>query len=127
MELNSSIIKLIHIVNDEPVIMVLWSSFGMFLCFILLVIILKIIQKLGLGNYFDNTFNLISGVMLFSCVLGSLTQILLLLSNVSGLRMFFIWLAMFMIYSVFTFLNQKMIIKWMADLIKATPITKQVQ
>lgn len=115
MELNSS---LINIINDEPVIMVLWSTFGIFLCFILLVVTLKIVQKIGLGNYFGNTFNLISGVMLFSCVLGSITQILLLFSEVSGLRMFFIWLSMFMTYLVFAFLNKKIIIKLMSELIK---------
>ena len=126
MEYNSSIINLIQKINDEPVMMVLWSSFGIFLCFILLVVILKIIQKLGLGNYFGNTFTVISGVMLFSCVLGSVTQILLFMCEVSGLRMFFIWIIMFMTYLVFAFLYKKIIIKWMSELVKAIPMTKQV-
>lgn len=114
MEFNSSMLNLIQKINDEPVIMVLWSSFGIFSCFILLVVILKIIQKLGLGNYFGNTFTILSGVLMFSCTLGFITQILLLFSDVSGLRMFFIWIVMFMTYSVFAFLNKKMIIKWMS-------------
>lgn len=125
MEYNFSIIDLIQKVNDEPVMMVLWSSFGIFSCFILMVVVLKVIQKLGLGNYFGNTFTVISGVMLFSCVLGSVTQILLFMCQVSGLRMFFIWIVMFMTYLVFTFLNKKMIIKWMPGSVKATPTTKR--
>jgi hypothetical protein len=115
MEFNSSMVNLIQEINDEPIIMVLWSTFGVFLCFILLVVILKIIQKLGLGNYFGNTFTVLSGVLMFSCALGFITQMLLLFSEVSGLRMFFIWIVMFMTYLVFAFLNKKMIIKWMSE------------
>lgn len=103
--------------NDEPAFMVIWSAFGIFLCFGLLVAILKIIQKLGLGNYFGNTFTILTVVILISWTLGSITQILLFFSEVSGLRMFFIWIVMFMTYLVFAFLNKKMIIKGM-DLLK---------
>ena len=125
MVLNFNIINLLQQINNEPVIMVLWSSFGMFLCFIALALVLKIIQKLGFGNYFGNTFYLLSATILFSCVLGSITQILLLLSDVSGLHMFFIWLAMFTTYCFFILFNKKMITKWLSTLVNANQVAKQ--
>ncbi len=115
MELNSSMINLIHEINDEPAFMIVWSAFGFFLCFGLLVAILKIIQKLGLGNYFGNTLTVSLIVVMVSWSLGSITQILLFFSGASGLRMFFIWIVMFMTYLVFAFLNKKMIVKLMSD------------
>ncbi len=114
MEFNSSMLNIIQKINDDPAIMIIWSSFGVISCFILLCVILKIIQKLGLGNYHGDTFNILCAVLLFSCVLGSLTQIILFNFDVSGLRMFFIWMVMFMTYLVFGFLYKKMIIKWMS-------------
>ena len=113
MEFNSNMVNLTQAITDEPIIMFLWSTFGIFLCFGLLVGILKIIQKLGLGNYFGNTFTVLTVVILISWALGSITQVLLFFNEVSGLRMFFIWIVMFMTYSVFAFLNKKMIIKGM--------------
>lgn len=125
MAFNFNIINLLQQINKEPVLMVLWSSFGMFLCFIVLVVVLKMIQKLGFGNYFGNTFILLSATILFSCVLGSITQTLLLFSEVSGLHMFFIWLAMFATYFIFIVSNKKIITKWLSTLVNANRVAKQ--
>ncbi len=120
MEFNSSMVNLIQEINDDPAIMIL-LTFGVILCLFLLVGILIVIQKLGLGNYFGlgnysaNTFTVFFVVIFFSCWLGFITQLLLLSSGVSGLRMFFIWIVMFMTYLVFAFLNKKMIIKLMSS------------
>ena len=119
MELNSNQLNMTDLMDSLPAIVVAWSTFGMLLCLLLMSLLMKGLKKIGLRNYFENTYIILSSVMLASFLVGSLTQIILLTNEVSGLHMFFIWIVMFMTYLIFGLLNKKMILKMIST---QTPI-----
>lgn len=108
MELNSNLIDVIQYVELKPYVMVVWSTLGVCILIFLLLIPMYILQKLGIKNF----FTLLIGATFISLVMGFITQIFFLLTDVSGLKMLLIWGVMFCINLVFVFTHQKYILKW---------------
>ena len=110
---NYSFIDLARIVNDNPLSMVLWSAFGVPLIVFIVSMLLIILRKLKIRNAFKtDTLLLIFSLVIITWVMGFITQIIMLFTQVSGLRMLIIWIVMLICYMGFLLFNKKMIIKW---------------
>lgn len=115
MELNFSFIDLLKAIDREPIFMVMWAAFGVFFTIFLLMIPMYIFRKLGVSAYFKTGFGILIGTILISWIIGFISQIILLFSDVSGIRMLLIWIIMFVTYLVFCVFNKKAILKWVNE------------
>lgn len=115
---NFDFIHLLEIVEDQPVLMVFWAAFGMFFGTLILFVPFMILRKLNKKVKIENSLGLVTSVLLLCWVIGFVTQIILFFSGVSGIKLFFIWIAMLFTYVAFGLSNKKMILKWGNTVIK---------
>lgn len=115
MELNFSFIDLLKVIDEEPIFMVMWAAFGVFFTIFLLMIPMYIFKKLGISAYFETAFGILTGAILISWITGFISQMILLFSDVSGIRMLLIWIIMFVTYLMFCIFNKKTILKWINE------------
>jgi hypothetical protein len=71
-----------------------------------------ILRKRNKKVKIENSIELVTSVLLLCWIIGFVTQIILFFSGVSGIKLFFIWIAMLLTYVVFGIFNKKMILKW---------------
>ncbi|OQP58581.1 hypothetical protein [Niastella populi] len=126
MELSFDFISILETIERQPVYVVFWAAFGMFFCSIVLFVPVIILRKLNKTAKIDNGIGLVASILLLCWIIGFVTQMILFFSGVSGIKLFFIWMAMFLTYVVFGVFNKNMILKWSATLTKtnksATPV-----
>lgn len=115
---NFDFIHLLEIVEDKAVLMIFWAAFGMFFSMLILFIPFMILKKLNKKVKMRNSLGFFTSIFLLCWIVGFVTQIILFFSGVSGIKLFFIWLAMLLTYVVFGLVNKKMILKWCHTVIK---------
>lgn len=103
MELNSSIIQFLNLVNEEPVFIVFGVAFGMPL---FMFVYAMTISKLYRKAYFSTTLNIIVFTTLGGTwLLGFILMMLLFFSNVSGIKLFIILILLFVFILIFVLIN----------------------
>ena len=113
MEFNSKLIYLISEIDKNPIFMVMWAAFGIFLSFFILLIPIIFLRKIGIQNKrIEDSLAVVTGIIMISWILGFISQMILLFTGVRGLKMLIIWIIMFFTVSAFTIANKKMILKW---------------
>ncbi len=113
MVLNFNIIDLAKLVEEEPVFMVMWSAFGVPLFVLFVAMFLIFLRKLGLRKAFGpNAQVLLASLITITWLMGFITQMIMLFTQVSGLRMLIIWIVMLLCYAGFLLFNKKVVIKW---------------
>lgn len=105
-------ISILETVEQQPVYMVFWAAFGMFFSALVLFIPFIFLRKLNNTAKIESGIGLAVSILLLCWIIGFVTQIVLFFSGVSGIKLFFIWITMFLTYMVFGVSNKKMILKW---------------
>lgn len=111
-------ISVLEVLEQHPEYMVFWAAFGIFFSALILFIPVIILRKLTKMTKMENGIGLAVSALMICWIVGFVTQILLFFSGVSGIKLFFIWIVLFLTYVVFTILNKKMILKWSHTLTK---------
>jgi hypothetical protein len=106
------VVSILETMEQQPVYMVFWAAFGMFFSTLVLFIPFIILRKLYKTAKIENGIGLVVSILLLCWIIGFVTQMILFFSGVSGIKLFFIWIAMFLTYAVFGVFNKKMILKW---------------
>lgn len=110
---NYSFIDLAHLVEQNPLAMVLWAAFGLPFALFALSMLLTLLRKVKLRKAFKtDTLLLLISLILIIWIMGFTTQIIMLFAQVSGLRMMLIWIIMVICYFGFIIFNRKMVLKW---------------
>ncbi|MDR7208346.1 hypothetical protein [Flavobacterium piscis] len=112
------LISVLEALEQHPEYMVIWAAFGIFFSALVLFIPVIILRKLNKTVKIENAIGLAVSALMICWIVGFVTQILLFFSGVSGIKLFFIWIVLFLTYVVFTILNKKMILKWSHTLTK---------
>ena len=118
MEFNFDFISILEAIERQPVYVVFWAAFGMFFCTVTLFVPLMFLRKLNKTAKIGNGIRLVVSILLLCWIIGFVTQMILFFSGISGIKLFFIWMAMFLTYVVFGIFNKNMILKWSATLTK---------
>ncbi len=118
MEFNFDFISILEAIERQPVYVVFWAAFGMFFCTVTLFVPLMFLRKLNKTAKIGNGIRLVVSILLLCWIIGFVTQMILFFSGISGIKLFFIWMAMFLTYVVFGIFNKNMILKWSAALTK---------
>ena len=110
---NFSFIDLALLAEQKPLLMVMWSAFGVPLAAFVVGMLLVMLRKLKIRSAFKtDTLLLLLSLITITWLVGFLTQIVMLFTQVSGLRMLIIWIIMLICYLGFILFNKKMILKW---------------
>lgn len=117
------LISILETIERQPVYVVFWAAFGMFFCTFVLFVPLMILRKLNKTAKIEKGIGLVVSILLLCWIIGFVTQMILFFSGVSGIKLFFIWMAMFLTYVVFGVFNKKMILKWSTTLTKTNKST----
>ena len=96
--------------------MVLWAAFGVPLFMLALTLPFYILRKLGLYEFMKPFYSVIYLSLGISWILGFITLMVLYFSEVSGIRMFLIWILMFLTYFVFSVFNRNMLNRWVDEI-----------
>ena len=113
MELTFNFIDLARLVEEKPAHVVTWAAFGLPLVILVISLFLSLLTKLKIRKAFkEDTLILVSSLIAILWLLGFITQMIFLFTEVSGLRMLIIWIVMAICYSAFVLFNSNMIIKW---------------
>jgi hypothetical protein len=101
--------------TEQPALMVVWAAFGVPLTLLLCLIPDIILRKIGLP--------LPGGLQRFFYTGGAITwltgfvvMMVLLFSDISGIRMLLIWCLMYLFYSLFCIFYDRPLRKWMDSL-----------
>ena len=110
---NYSFIDLANMIEDNPVSMVIWSAFGVPFAVLLVAMFLKILRTLHIRKPFTTDTQLLLTLLIaITWIIGFITQIVMLFTQVSGLRMMLIWIIMVICYTGFLLFNRRMVLKW---------------
>lgn len=113
MAFSSNFIFILEMLEDNPVIMVLWAAFGIFFSSLVLFAPLIIfLRKISVKDKAEDFIGLVTSILFICWIVGFITQMILFFSGIPGIKLFFIWISMFLTYVVFGIFNQKMILKW---------------
>ncbi|HEX9601253.1 MAG TPA: hypothetical protein VF985_07185 [Mariniflexile sp.] len=118
MGFSFDVVSILETIEQQPVYMVFWAAFGVFFSLLALFFPFMILKKINRMAKMENSVGLIVSIVLLCWIIGFITQIILFFSGVSGIKLFFIWIAMFLTYMVFGVFNKKMILKWSNTIIK---------
>ena len=119
MELTFNFIDLARLVEEKPAHVVTWAAFGLPLVILVISLFLSLLTKLKIRKAFkEDTLILVSSLIAILWLLGFITQMIFLFTEVSGLRMLIIWIVMVICYSAFVLFNSNMIIKWANNISK---------
>ena len=110
---NYSFIDLAKMVEDNPISMVMWSAFGVPFTVFIVSMLLKILRTLHIRKAFkEDTLLLLLSLVTITWIMGFITQMIMIFTQVSGLRMMLIWIIMVLCYTGFLLFNRKMVLKW---------------
>lgn len=118
MEFSFKLYDFIREIEVNRHYMVMWAAFGVPALMLALCLPLYIIRKIGLDKYLSGSYTVIFSSLGVTWILGFITMIILFFTEVSGIRMFMIWVLMFLTYLVFCAFNYKMLSKWLIELSK---------
>lgn len=110
MELPFNSIEIIQNIDREPSLLVAFAAFHPIALLLVLLLPLWILKKTGLYTPRE-TYGIfgvsVSIIILIGWILGFASQILLLFTGVSGLRMLLIYLSMYLCITTFVIFNAK--------------------
>lgn len=111
MEFSFNYYDFLQTLDANPDYMVMWAAFGVPVLMFALALPLFILKKIGLQEQskpFANVAYLSLGI---TWILGFITMIIMMFTEVSGVRMFLVWSLMFFTYLLFSMFNYKSLMK----------------
>jgi len=118
MEFSFKLYDFLQMLEDNPQYMVMWSAFGVPLLMFALALPLYIFRKIGLQEQAKPLANLAYISLGITWIIGFITMMIMMFTDVSGIRMFLVWSLMFITYLTFTLFNYKILIKGVGNLSK---------
>lgn len=118
MEFSFKLYDFLQMLEDNPQYMVMWSAFGVPLLMFALALPLYIFRKIGLQEQAKPFANVAYISLGITWIIGFITMMIMMFTDVSGIRMFLVWSLMFITYLAFTLFNYKMLIKGVGSLSK---------
>lgn len=112
MEFNSDFSAFLIALENEPGMVVIWAALIVPFSLFLIAIPAWILKKVRLDAPFEQVNNILTITILASWITGFISQIMLLFIGVSGIRMLFIWVAMFVTYLFFSIFNYRKLIAY---------------
>lgn len=118
MEFSFKLYDFLRELENNPQYMVMWSAFGVPALMFALGIPFFILRKIGLEKQAKAIANVVYMALFVSWILGFITMMIMMFTEVSGIRMFMVWSLLFITYFVFTIFNYKMLVKGLGNLSK---------
>ncbi|MNK01402.1 hypothetical protein D3C87_192000 [compost metagenome] len=118
MEFSFKLYDFIQQIETNRHYMVMWAAFGVPAFMFALCLPLFIIRKVGLDKYIKGSYTVIFSSLGITWILGFITMMILFSTEVSGIRMFMVWVVMFVTYLTFCAFNNKMLSKWLTEFSK---------
>lgn len=125
MEFSFKLYDFIKEIEANRQYIVMWSAFGMPLFILALTLPLYIFRKIGLYPYLKPFYSVLYGSLLITWILGFITMMILFFTEVSGIRMFIVYVLIFISYLFFTIFNYKNLNKVIDD--KSKSIKEKVK
>ncbi len=101
----------LELVMEKPGLMVLWAAFGVPL---LIGLLSYISQSYKHYKYAESIEAVLYASLSFTWLFGFILMIILLSSRVPGIKLYFIWITIFVSSLVFAGINNKAIIKYVS-------------
>ena len=124
MEFSFKLYEFLSDIENKPEIMVIWAAFGVPALMFALALPLYITRKMGLEKTLKPVVNVTYLSLGISWLLGFVTMIILLFANVTGIRMFMIWVLMFLTYLFFCIFNRRQLMKGVEHITKKSKNSK---
>ena len=115
-EFSFKFIDLVLLFEKTPMLMVMWAAFGFIFSILILLIPSMILRKMGLTLKLDKVMGVMGVIIALTWVVGFITQMILLFSDVPGFKMFIIWILMLFTFIIFAITNYQMIVKYLNTL-----------
>ncbi|MBO0593167.1 hypothetical protein I2486_17325 [Cellulophaga sp. E16_2] len=115
-EFSFKFIDLVLLFEKTPMLMVMWAAFGFIFSILILLIPSMILRKMGLTLKLDKVMGVMGVIIALTWVVGFITQMILLFSDVPGSKMFIIWILMLFTFIIFAITNYQMIVKYLNTL-----------
>ncbi|ADV50783.1 hypothetical protein Celal_3519 [Cellulophaga algicola DSM 14237] len=112
-EFSFKFIDLVLLFEKTPMLMVMWAAFGYIFTSFILLIPSMILRKMGLTLKLDKAMGVVGVIIVLTWLVGFITQMILLFSDVPGSKMFIIWILMLFTFIIFAITNYQMIVKYL--------------
>jgi hypothetical protein len=116
MEFSFKLYHFLEQLDANPQYMVLWASFGVPLLMLGLALPAFIARKSRLEKYSKPFFSILYISLIVSWLTGFVVMMIFLFTGVSGIRMFIVWILLFITYFIFTIFNHNQIDRWLKQL-----------
>jgi hypothetical protein len=116
MEFSFKLYHFLEQLEANPQYMVLWASFGVPLLMLGLALPAFIARKSRLEKYSKPFFSILYISLIVSWLTGFVVMMIFLFTGVSGIRMFIVWILLFITYFIFTIFNHNQIDRWLKQL-----------
>lgn len=111
MEFSSSYISILDLVAIDREQLVVVFTFGAMGAFFVMLMFMVLLIKIKVHQFFINAFFVLTLTLFVSLLIGFVSQMLLLMSGVSGIKMILIWVLMFLMILSFIIYNYSVIDK----------------
>ncbi len=120
MEFSFKINSFFRLLIDEPMMIILWSLFGVPAIFLIMSAVIVVLNKMKKLDPMQPIIFIPTVTLLFCWLLGFAIHMILFFMEVSPIKMVVIWVVMFFIYAVFITFNHKSIRRFLESLSKKT-------
>lgn len=120
MEFNYSLLGYESHINKEPELVLIYGFAGLLAAMVLIILSSYIFRKIGLEivvNYFFKPLLLAFGLCLFITLFPTMA-LYFIISNLSGVKLAYIWITIFSGITIFSFVNYTTIKKFGHDIVK---------
>lgn len=113
MELNSNIIEFLNLITNEPHFMVFGAAFGIPLFMFAYAMTLGRIYR---NTSFSSTLNTVIFTTLgITWLMGTILMLVLFFTGISGIKLFIIWILVFVFISIFVITNFSSVNKFLNE------------
>ena len=107
MEFSFKLYDFIKAIEANRQYIVMWSAFGMPLLILALTLPLYIVRKIGLYPVLKPFYSILYCSLFITWIIGFVAMMVLFFTEVSGIRMFMIYVLILITYIFFTIFNYK--------------------
>ncbi|WP_136669262.1 hypothetical protein [Flavobacterium sp. H122] len=105
MEFSSSYISVLERLASDREQLILIFTFGAMGVAFVMFILMALLKRMGFHQFIVNAVLILSIALLISILVGLVSQLLLMMSGVSGIKMILIWVIMFIVIILYLTYN----------------------
>lgn len=118
MEFSFKLYDFLQMLEENPQYMVIWGAFGVPALMLVLALPFVIMSKIGFKKGSQAIANVVYLTLFATWILGFITMMIMMFTEVSGIRMFMVWSLMFITYLAFVLFNYNGLMKGVGNLSK---------